>query len=221
MKLKLTLIALLISATSAHAELVAIDWEVAGDGLATLDTDTGLEWLDLTQTYEMSINQAESLTAEGSAFEGWRLPTRVEVTQLLANTFVDTSINIGSTNYVYDSLGTEEDVAAGAIFQSSLGTTGAEKYSVALHKNEIDGANVVVSGVNSTRPTVYSNYAKSDDYNYSQTFHSVYLVSDGGTTLERESEPEPEVDKGSGVTLDSDFIPSGKVSGVNKIRFAY
>jgi hypothetical protein len=58
MKFKITLIALLISATSAHAELVATDWKNTGDGLATLDTATGIEWLDLTQTDNMSINQS-------------------------------------------------------------------------------------------------------------------------------------------------------------------
>jgi hypothetical protein len=67
MKLKTTFIAvaLLLSATSTQAALVETDWTNTGDALATLDTDTGIEWLDLTQTLGMSINQAEGLIASG------------------------------------------------------------------------------------------------------------------------------------------------------------
>jgi hypothetical protein len=89
MKFKNTLVAatLLLSITSAQAALVESDWQNTGDTLATLDTDTGIEWLDLTQTVNMSISQAKLSTEAGSAFEGWRLPTLVEVTQMMVNAF--------------------------------------------------------------------------------------------------------------------------------------
>ncbi|WP_447474303.1 hypothetical protein [Vibrio harveyi] len=36
--------------TQASAAFVHTDWKQAGDGLATLDTVTGIEWLKLTET---------------------------------------------------------------------------------------------------------------------------------------------------------------------------
>ena len=48
--------ALGLSVTSAHATLISKDLVVSGDGLLTLDTDTQLEWLDLTQTLNQSYN---------------------------------------------------------------------------------------------------------------------------------------------------------------------
>ncbi|BCV27700.1 hypothetical protein [Shewanella algae] len=45
----------LISA-QANAAFVETDWKAQGDGLATLDTDTGIEWLDVSETY-MSFSE--------------------------------------------------------------------------------------------------------------------------------------------------------------------
>lgn len=41
----------------AQAELIPTDWRVANDKQATLDTTTGLEWLDLTLTAGYSYEQ--------------------------------------------------------------------------------------------------------------------------------------------------------------------
>ncbi len=41
---------LLVSGSPAYAALVEQDLFTAGDGLLTLDTDTNLEWLDVTET---------------------------------------------------------------------------------------------------------------------------------------------------------------------------
>ena len=35
---------------SANAALLTLDWQTSDDGLITLDTSTGLEWLDITVT---------------------------------------------------------------------------------------------------------------------------------------------------------------------------
>ncbi len=35
---------------NANAGLISIDWKTAGDNLITYDTNTGLNWLDLTET---------------------------------------------------------------------------------------------------------------------------------------------------------------------------
>ena len=41
----------------AQAALISMDLAEQNDGLLTFDTDTGLEWLDLTETADLSINQ--------------------------------------------------------------------------------------------------------------------------------------------------------------------
>jgi len=47
----------LLACGVAHATLVEQDLLVAGDGLVTLDTATGLEWLDLTATLGLSVDK--------------------------------------------------------------------------------------------------------------------------------------------------------------------
>jgi len=47
--------------TSAKAELISTDFENQGDDLVTLDTDTGLEWLDLSLTRNNSMNNVNAV----------------------------------------------------------------------------------------------------------------------------------------------------------------
>jgi hypothetical protein len=44
-------------ASSGHAALIEADFATPGDALLTLDTDTGLEWLDLTETVGLSYDE--------------------------------------------------------------------------------------------------------------------------------------------------------------------
>ena len=82
MKRILTAAALVALSFASHAELVSTDWKTAGDELATLDTETGIEWMDLSETDGLSINTVLSMTSAGGKFEGWRLPTEDEVLTL-------------------------------------------------------------------------------------------------------------------------------------------
>lgn len=53
-----TVVALLVVcglASPTSAVLISTDWKSYGDGLLTLDTNTGLEWLDITATSNMSL----------------------------------------------------------------------------------------------------------------------------------------------------------------------
>jgi len=72
----------LILSTNVNAALVAADRFVSGDGLITQDTETGLEWLDLTETVGMSYNSVTSELGDGGLFEGWRYATAVETFSL-------------------------------------------------------------------------------------------------------------------------------------------
>jgi hypothetical protein len=193
MKFKATLIAatLLLSITSAQADLVESDWQNSGDALATLDTETGIEWLDLTQTDGMSINQAENLL--NSTFSGWRLPTRTEVTEMMVNAFPGQAAFVqGPGSFSGTTFDDEADSFRGLFGHTNTDST--FDYTFGLFKND-DGQtrNVITSGVQDRRSDdaawLYSNYNLSDDYSYSHINFGVYLVSDGGTTLSSQLDP--------------------------------
>jgi hypothetical protein len=197
---KNTLIAatLLLSITSVQAALVESDWQSTGDALATLDTETGIEWLDLTQTDNMSISQAENLTGTGGIFNGWRLPTRTEVTQMLYNAFPSQVEQDGSVAYISSD---EAVLYEAVVFKSLFGityVTPTREISMGMFKSD-EGAPYPVAMTG-----IYHNYnaRNINFYSYHLMDHpsgititttnpvlGVYLVSDGGTTLSSQQDP--------------------------------
>ena len=87
MKLGLMIPSIVFAAMSfgAQAGLVEGDWRVDGDKKITLHEETGLEWLDLTETHRMSMRDVEGQQnlhgemIESGRFEGFRIPTAEEV----------------------------------------------------------------------------------------------------------------------------------------------
>ena len=81
------LIAVLVTgilvAPAAQAVLLEIDLNTPGDGLVTRDTDTGLDWLDLTESWDLSFDQVEA-DVGGFIADGWRHATGAEVCALFA-----------------------------------------------------------------------------------------------------------------------------------------
>jgi MYXO-CTERM domain-containing protein len=194
---KKTLIAatLLLSITSAQAAFVESDWKNAGDALATLDTITGIEWLDLTQTVNMSINDVEGFTGEGNIFGGWRLPTRVEVTQMMINAFPSQAsrVSAGGQFAVINATTDNESDRFRALF-GNVSTSPTVDYNRGLFKNDPNQSSLLLrSGVFDQRKDDYivlsSEKDVSGDYNYSAITFGVYLVSDGGTTISSIDDP--------------------------------
>lgn len=73
----------LCMATPVRAELVNADWRIAGDKLLTRDTKTGLEWLNIEQTYRRSKADVETLFGIDREFEGFRFARLDEYQTLL------------------------------------------------------------------------------------------------------------------------------------------
>ncbi len=73
-------IALLMLAVSVSTHAVVID-----AGRFTRDTETGLDWLDVTETRGLSYYEVEAQLAQGGAFQGWRFATVQELDQLITN----------------------------------------------------------------------------------------------------------------------------------------
>lgn len=113
-----TMLATIIAATTffvasierADAALVVRDLNSAGDGLVTYDTDSGLEWLDFSQSLGIA-----PLTALGN-HPSFRMAYRGEVETLLVNAGIPSShFNTGSVH--------AGDLAAGHLLADTLGVT--------------------------------------------------------------------------------------------------
>jgi hypothetical protein len=61
-----------------HAALISADFQHPGDGLITRDSQSGLDWLDVTQTYSRLASDAPFLTGTGGSFAGFRLANAAE-----------------------------------------------------------------------------------------------------------------------------------------------
>ena len=77
-------------APAAQAVLLEIDLNTPGDGLVTRDTDTRLDWLDLTESTDLSFDQVEA-DVGGFISDGWRHATGAEVCALFAAEDVEPS----------------------------------------------------------------------------------------------------------------------------------
>mgnify|MGYP006981182947 CR=1 FL=1 len=79
-----------ISFGNAQAGLISTDYKNSGDGLLTLDTDTGYEWMDFSSTLSRSASDLYGLDGSnefsvGGDFEGFRYATFEEVTTMHSN----------------------------------------------------------------------------------------------------------------------------------------
>ena len=176
-----------LASMGANAELISTDWKTTGDNLVTLDTETGIEWLDLTQTIGMSINEVEGLL--NSTFEGWRLPTVSEVTQMMMTAFssqVEAVQATGSWSVTSASVDNEADN-----FMALFGTTyasGTYDYSLGLIKNDVvDATHSALTSGSMDRASddyliLFSNSNTSSDLDYASELSGVFLVSDGSET---------------------------------------
>ncbi len=84
---------------------------------STLDTDTGLEWLDLTDTIGMSHDDVTAELTTSGLFDGWRYASRAEVSEMIFNiTGISHTVNTDDQSFsaaailvVADLLGATKD----------------------------------------------------------------------------------------------------------------
>lgn len=120
---------LCLIATTGHAALVTKDFQTQGDGLLTLDTASGLEWLDSSVTTGMTLQQfldgQGNLTAAGffavSPAQFETLLNHAGVNAITAHTFTPTTFTAGNRQgwALMQSLG----VVGPSSCTSGLGTT--------------------------------------------------------------------------------------------------
>ncbi len=82
---RLIMVSLIAASNQAGAVLMSVDWQSQGDNLVTRDTDTGLEWLDLTLTVGNSLaeTEAESFFDAAESQGRFRWATNSEIVALM------------------------------------------------------------------------------------------------------------------------------------------
>jgi hypothetical protein len=99
------------SLSAAQAALFSVDFQNAGDGLITRDTATGLEWLDLTPTQNLSYQSVATGAGGFTTTAGFRFATQAELTDLLAAANQDpTALPSGVTGGFFNIIGDPQGV---------------------------------------------------------------------------------------------------------------
>jgi len=154
--------------------LVKTDWLSVGDSAATLDTKTGLEWLDFSRTkgYPYSTN-----------LTGWRKPTYLEIKELIQNSFPITSLYENQNGILYGNQHYDKNITNAELLRwhDFFGTTNTT-WSAGLFLDKgilryigVDYFQNIVFGVNNQTDV---NHLLSGNNAY-----GVIFVSDGNTTL--------------------------------------
>lgn len=132
MKIWKTAIISIFLSFSASVDALMID-----HGDFTTDTVSGLDWLDLKLTTNMSLSEA------ANAFDGYRLATNNEVEGLFSSMFsgyYETISSIGISYSLEDSYANQEsDISE---FESLFGTTLVDQYGRATYGLYMDENNI-------------------------------------------------------------------------------
>ncbi len=75
----------LVLSSGVNAAIISADWRTAGDNLITQDTVSGLLWLELTETTNISYNQMLLEVGVGGQFEGWTIASYSDAEELFDN----------------------------------------------------------------------------------------------------------------------------------------
>ena len=154
-------------------ETVLVDWKTSGDSQVVLDTSTGLEWLNIANTRDMSVAQVESLL--DTTFSGWRLPTRAEVLAFM-------QINFPTRGFT----DTPKNVLAGGTdaktYGDKIGYTYNTERSYGMYRSNAGSNDIVMSGVR-VGYYIYHLLPESSEDTYKHSTEGVFLVSEGGASF--------------------------------------
>ena len=96
-----TLLLTCFAAATVHAALVSQD-SAFGTDTITVDTDTGLEWLDWDLTAGLSFDEVVVQLAAGGTYEGFRFATNDEVATLWVNAGIIDIVTEGPVDVAND-----------------------------------------------------------------------------------------------------------------------
>lgn len=168
-----------------NAALIATDWKSGGDTLATLDTRTGLEWLDLLSTVNQSYQTVLSRVTNGD-LKGWRFPTEQEMDSFFKTNLSSQVAQLKSGTGFVDGALMNDDLRG---YASMFGGTQLHAFFVyGLYKDS--KGKFSLSGYRDTIDRfAYRHYDAVYNAAYKVNSTGWFLVSDGGTTLSSINNP--------------------------------
>lgn len=219
-KIKYLVAALCMVSSVANAKFVETDWLADGDALATLDTESGLEWLDLSETVNQSISGVDAQTGVGGLYEGWRLPTYSEIQFLMQDGLFEGAFSTSGMQKT-------SRVDAVAEFYELHGYTREDasprSYGMYIHENgELRVFGVAGSDLMAINHD-HEVYPNAGPYDFAHPLHAVWLVSDGGVTLSSNSNArinEPEYWSNGG-TLEAADVSGSYFGALALTAFAF
>lgn len=167
--------------------MIETDWKSNNDSLATLDTTSGLEWLDLSYTKGRSYKDFSEGVYQD--LDNWRVPTLAELEDYFNNSMSVTMSGPGPKLFkASDSNDFDAGVNEISQWHSLMGATNGS-WSTGVFK---DGNDLRYFGVDVNQNIIFSPYDKNVINHWYDNGHSstgIYLVSDGGTTLSSINDP--------------------------------
>ena len=167
---------LVIVSFNADAELISADWKTSGDNLITRDSSSGLDWLNLTESTNLSYNYVSSQFDIGGQFEGWRYAKVTEVVALWLEFNIDLSASAPTTSLIIDPNVGIASTFLGNTFEGNSDVYGVEGFTDAegsQFASTILGALVDESSVKTEYLTTIRTHGTLD---MTRTFIGSYLV---------------------------------------------
>jgi len=179
MGIKLIALTILIFSSGSHSALIDIDWQASGDNLILRDTNSGLDWLDLRVTADITHNTVVANLESGEIFDGFRLATQAEVIGLWASAGISNNERVwvtgqfASVKDLVDRLGTTTMFEEG-LFPIAKHTIGMVEGGPALTQNERWAMEIAYAPDDLHTRTSTSYYAW--DVSVADPHYSTYLV---------------------------------------------
>lgn len=181
--------------SNVNAAIINADLNELDDGLAFIDTDQGLEFVDLTQTIRHSMEYTRTLLEPGRKFEGFRIANHQEISSFMTNLEQTLSGDLRATslyddggymssnnsttdygiviNYLKNVTGVTARLGANVLFSSGY-----------YYDNDTDRVMAADLFIDTSNKYNRLQYGTGDyDPNSGANGSGIWLVSGGGNTL--------------------------------------
>lgn len=111
----------------ANAEYLQLDLKNTGDRLVTYNSQSGLYFMDITETVGMNIDEVRGELGKGGAFSGWSIATLTQAAQFTNEAFSNVDIEAISRSY-YGAVSLSNKYSPVSYLQSILGVSSKSKY---------------------------------------------------------------------------------------------
>lgn len=219
MKLTAAILSVAMLSFSAHVsaeiftsqsgdEFRTVDVASEGDELAVLHYDTGLEWLNVRETWQMSMKDVTN--ALQGDLQGWRLPTNEEVEVLISSFFSGWNYSNPVRNVISDHWSYHPVDEFGRMF----GNGGVSAtYTMGKYYDETGVIRVAGGYIDGSNPALIHGPNSQYSYGTNSAHYGVFLVSDGGLTIDSINDPSLNINNAN-APINSVSTPVAAVTGL-------